>query len=173
MLFRSEDRGSAARNGELPWFGVGRMVQEFEKAAFGLKEIGDVSEPIQSPYGWHIIKLLDRKALPGFESRKAEIERQVKRDERANKGQQAFVNRLKKEYKLKIPRKNPIVEFYSLLENRSLTDSAFLAEAASLNKQVFSFAKKKFTQKDFLEYLKKNPNTGKVNPKDKIGRAHV
>jgi len=164
----SEDRGSAARNGELPWFGVGRMVQEFEKAAFALKEIGDISEPVQSPYGWHIIKLLDRKALPGFESRKAEIERQVKRDERANKGQQAFVNRLKKEYKLKIPRKNPVSEFYSLLENRTLTDSAFLAEAAPLNKRLFSFAKNNYTQQDFLEYLKKNPHSGKTSPKDII-----
>ena len=164
----SEDRGSAARNGELPWFGVGRMVQEFEKAAFALKDIGDISEPIQSPYGWHIIKLLDRKELPGYESRKAEIERQVKRDERANRGQQAFVNRLKKEYKLKTPKNNPIGEFYSLLENRTLTDSAFLAEAAPLNKQVLTFAKKKFTQKDFLEYLKKNPHSGKTGPKDII-----
>ena len=60
----SEDRGSAARKGELPWFGVGRMVQEFEQAAFALTEKGQISAPVQSPYGWHIIKLLDQKGLP-------------------------------------------------------------------------------------------------------------
>ena len=43
----SQDKGSATKKGELPWFGTGRMVPEFETAAFALKNIGDVSEPIQ------------------------------------------------------------------------------------------------------------------------------
>ena len=91
----SEDRASATKNGELPWFGTGRMVPEFETAAFEIKNIGDYSRPVQSAYGWHIIKLLDRKGLGTFESVKADIERKVKRDERANFGQQAFVAKLR------------------------------------------------------------------------------
>lgn len=164
----SEDRGSANKAGELPWFGIGRMVQEFEKAAFALKEIGDFSAPVQSAYGWHIIKLLDRKALPGFESRKAEIERQVKRDERSRMPQQAFVEKLKKEYKFKMPGKKNVEVYYKLLENRSLADSAFQAEAAQLNKPMFRFAKVKLTQSDFSAYLKQNAHSSKVSPKDII-----
>lgn len=164
----SEDRGSAAKNGELPWFGIGRMVKEFETAAFALKEVGDISEPVQSAYGWHIIKLLDKKGLPSYDSKKAEIERLIKRDERASKGQQSFVNKLKKEYKLKTLKGEYTAEFSNLLKDRTLTDSAFLAEAAALKKPMLQFAKKKFTQADFFEYLKKNPGTSKVSPADII-----
>lgn len=164
----SEDRGSAVKNGELPWFGIGRMVKEFETAAFALKEVGDISEPVQSAYGWHIIKLMDKKGLPSYESKKAEIERQIKRDERASKGQQVFVSKLKNDYKLKSLKGDHTTDFYNLLKDRTLTDSAFLAEAAALNKPMYQFAKKKLSQADFFEFLKKNPGTSKVSPKDII-----
>ncbi|MDD2283808.1 MAG: peptidylprolyl isomerase [Paludibacter sp.] len=166
----SEDRGSAARNGELPWFGTGRMVAEFEQAAFALKNTGDISEPVQSAYGWHIIKLLDTKPIPSFENKKADIERLVKRDERAQKGQQAFVEKLKKEYKLKINKGTQTEDFYALLQDRLLTDSAFLADAdaAKLKKTMFSFARKKYKQEDFLAYLKKNQASEKSSAKEII-----
>lgn len=151
----SEDRGSATRNGELPWFGSGRMIPEFENAAFALKNIGDVSTPIQSAFGWHIIKLLDRKGVASFETVKADIERNVKRDERANMGQKAFVDRLRKEYGYAVNTAY-VNEFSKLLENKTLADSVFQLEAAKLNKPLFTFAGKEFTQADFAAYLKKN-----------------
>jgi peptidyl-prolyl cis-trans isomerase SurA len=152
----SEDRGSAARKGELPWFGVGRMVQEFEKAAFALKEKGAISEPVQSPYGWHIIKLIDQKGLPTFDEKKAEIERQVKRDERAQLGQLAFINKLKREYKLKVQKGDILSGFIAALEGNVLADSAFKSKAQGLNKPVMKFAGKTVTQSDFYNYLLKN-----------------
>ncbi|MDD3489867.1 MAG: peptidylprolyl isomerase [Paludibacter sp.] len=157
----SEDRGSATRNGELPWFGSGRMIPEFENAAFALKNIGDVSAPIQSAFGWHIIKLLDRKGLAGFETVKADIERNVKRDERANMGQKAFVDRLRNEYGYAVNTAN-VNEFSKLLENKTLADSVFQLEVAKLNKPLFTFAGKEFTQADFAAYLKKNAYSDKT-----------
>jgi peptidyl-prolyl cis-trans isomerase D len=52
---------SAANGGDVGWMTRGRMVKPFEDAAFGLKKIGDISQPVQSQYGWHIIKLTGRK----------------------------------------------------------------------------------------------------------------
>ena len=53
----SVDSGSAKRDGNLGYFGKGKMVKEFEKVAFKL-EVGKISEPVKSQYGYHIIKRL-------------------------------------------------------------------------------------------------------------------
>lgn len=71
----SDDSGSAAKGGDLGFFARGRMVPEFESAVFALAEPGDVSEPVTSQFGVHIIKLTDRRAagpVP-FEQAKAQI----------------------------------------------------------------------------------------------------
>ncbi len=151
----SEDRGSATKNGELPWFGSGRMIPEFENAAFALKNTGDISTPIKSAYGWHIIKLLDKKGLETYENLKADLEQRVKRDERANLGQQTYVLKLRKDYNFKLNAEN-LTDFVRLLENKTLADSVFQVEIAKLNKPLLSFADKNFTQEDFASYLKKN-----------------
>lgn len=59
----STDTGSGANGGDLGWFGLGRMVPEFEKVAFNL-EIGKISDPIQSDFGWHIILKQGQEVRP-------------------------------------------------------------------------------------------------------------
>ena len=53
----SLDSGSAKRDGNLGYFGRGKMVKEFEKSAFNL-QTGQISEPVKTQYGYHIIKRL-------------------------------------------------------------------------------------------------------------------
>jgi peptidyl-prolyl cis-trans isomerase D len=69
----SQDR-SGQDGGDLGWFGRGRMVKPFEEAAFGLEKVGDISEPVQSQFGWHIIKLTGKRDT----NDKGEKEEQVK-----------------------------------------------------------------------------------------------
>ncbi len=57
----SIDTATAARGGDLGFFGQGRMVGEFERAAFALEKPGDISEIVKTPFGYHIIMLTDRK----------------------------------------------------------------------------------------------------------------
>ncbi len=72
----SDDSGSGANGGSLGSFGRGRMVPVFDQAAFSLP-IGEVSEPVKSPFGYHIIKVEER-GLKSFEEMKPQIETQLK-----------------------------------------------------------------------------------------------
>jgi parvulin-like peptidyl-prolyl isomerase len=59
----STDTGSKDKGGDLGWFGKGVMVAEFEQAAFSLK-VGEISQPIKSQFGYHIIQVLAHETVP-------------------------------------------------------------------------------------------------------------
>jgi len=73
----STDPGSKDKGGDLGWFGAGAMVAEFENAAYALK-VNEISAPVKSENGWHIIQVTDKKEKKKYEDMKKEIEYQVK-----------------------------------------------------------------------------------------------
>lgn len=70
----SEDPGAAKHDGKLGWIAHGQTVEEFDKAAFALKT-GEISKPVKSSFGWHIIKMIDRKMLDPYDSLRTSIMR--------------------------------------------------------------------------------------------------
>lgn len=68
----SQDPGSSRNGGELPWIQPGQTLPEFENAAFALK-VGEMSKPVLSPVGYHIIYMKGRKQLEPFDSLKTNI----------------------------------------------------------------------------------------------------
>lgn len=68
----SQDPGSARNGGELPWIQPGQTLKEFEDAAYALKE-GEMSRPVLSPVGYHIILMKGRKQLEPFDTLRADI----------------------------------------------------------------------------------------------------
>ncbi|UCG26723.1 MAG: peptidylprolyl isomerase, partial [Bacteroidales bacterium] len=159
----SDDRGTARNGGELPWFGTGRMVPEFEQAAFSLNEPGDISEPVRTSFGWHILKLIDKKPLGSFEEMKPDIKNKIARDTRSSLGKRSFVDKLKTGYDFRVNNER-LAEFYSTLNPAFLSNYSEMGTAGSLTGRLFSFADKTYTRQDFIGFIRKNP--GKVRTND-------
>ena len=92
----SKDPGSGKEGGSLGWFTKERMVPEFAETAFKLKK-GEISEPVKSQFGWHVIKVEDRrtKPLPDFAAVKPQIDQYLER-----KAQQDIVLALREKAKV-------------------------------------------------------------------------
>lgn len=97
----SDDDRSARRGGRLPWFQSGDMVPEFSEAAFSLDSNGQVSDPVKTRYGWHLIKRIDHKDLKSFEEMKPELEKELKESDRFQKVERGVVRRLRDKYDVK------------------------------------------------------------------------
>jgi peptidyl-prolyl cis-trans isomerase SurA len=94
----SEDESSNTKGGELPQFTTGKMIEEFEDAAFALKSNGAVSEPVKSRFGWHIIKRIEHTPPASFDAAKTELKNKISRDSRSERTKKVFLDRLKQEY---------------------------------------------------------------------------
>lgn len=149
----SDDKQSSDRGGQLAPFKGGKMPKDFEEAAFKLQKDGDISEPVMTPYGWHIIKRLDVKGLAPFDQLKGEIKARVQRDSRSQMGRVALIARVKKEngFKQNLANRDEILK---VLDTTYLQATWKASRADKLgNKEIIAFNKKSYGMKDFAQYL--------------------
>lgn len=164
----SEDQGSAANAGELPPFGTGRMIPSFEEASFKLQTPGQLAGPVQTPYGWHIIKLIEKQPVPTFEQSEAGLKQKVAKDSRSELNRTAFIKRVRTENRF--TEMAPVKELLLAQADTSLTAGRFKTEAylaklsnvpAAKSKKstvagatpVFTIGAKPYTVKDYADYV--------------------
>jgi peptidyl-prolyl cis-trans isomerase SurA len=151
----SDDRTSGKNGGQLAWFGTGRMVPEFEKAAFALKTDGEVSTPVRSSFGYHIIKLLEKKGIPSFDEMKGELKMKISKDSRSQLSRTAVIDRVKAENNFKEDLK-ALEELIKVVDTTYLNAKWDKEKAEKLLKNLFSIGNKSYTQFDFADYLEFN-----------------
>lgn len=92
----SEDKGTAIKGGELGWVNPGQTVTEFEKSMNGLK-LNEVSKPIKSPFGYHVIQVLERRSRDiGRQLDRAEVRDQL-RNKKTEENYQKWVRQIRQE----------------------------------------------------------------------------
>ena len=168
----SDDPGSSEKGGKLPEFGSGtttRMVPEFEEAAFQLNKDGDFSLPIQTDFGFHIIKRLELSPLASFESMKKELQTKVNRDDRSKKTQTALINKLKLEYNYSDYSKKGLKWFVKHIDSNYFKGK-WTASKLKKDNVLFTLKSQNFTQKQFANYIISNYRVPRTNAKDLINK---
>ena len=150
----SDHKESAARGGELNWFGAGEIISDFTEAAFSLVKNGDFTKPVRTVYGWHIIKRIDRKAPGTFEESRSYLESKINESYLNSISKKSFIEKLKKEYKFVI-NTNAFNWFAANI------DTMIIKGLSKYNRQgmpggiIYTFANQQLTTKDFASYIEK------------------
>lgn len=160
----SQDPGTARKGGELPWFGSGRMVKEFEEAAFSLSAENEISKPVKTQFGWHIIQLLEKKNIGPFEKEKNKLTKRVERDSRGKGSKESLVKRLKVEYKVREYKDQ--LGFVTQLLDSTIHKSKFTKPVLKKSKaskviltiddQLYGKKKVSFKVGDFVDFIVKS-----------------
>ncbi|UJP66267.1 peptidylprolyl isomerase [Mongoliitalea daihaiensis] len=154
----SEDMGTKNTGGKLPWISLGSVIPEFEAVAFALQEEGEISPPVKTPYGYHIIRLEERKPIAPYEEMEPMIKSRILRDSRSSLiGSQVAAMQKSR---------------YGFVENESATDTVkaiakdknmkeaiiSLEKAELMDQELFSIQTKTYTTRDFIAYLADREN---------------
>ena len=149
----SDDKQSNDKGGMLPSFKGGKFPPEFENVAFGLKNNNDYSEPVMTPFGWHIIKRNDLKPIPPFNEVKNEYKNRISRDSRSQMGRVALIAKIKKENNFTENIKNRD-ELIKVMDSTYLKATWKAENASKLgNKEIFKLSGKSYSQNDFAKFL--------------------
>ena len=163
----SDDQSSRTKGGELPQFGTGRMVESFEEAAFALAEDGDISAPVETQYGWHLIQRLEYQAPPSFEDTRRDLEKRLQRDSRSEQVRQSFIEKRKAEYGFTIDEKR-----FGQVVEATVVDSLLqpiVVKKGLAKKPILTIGKEKTAVADFLAFVEEKRARIDVTGRDAEG----
>lgn len=151
----SEDRSTAVKGGVLPSFGVGKMVREFEEATFSLKLPGDFSKPFQTPYGWHIVMLLEDNPVKLDDDLFLSVKQKIEKDSRSKLSNEFMITKLKDLYNIKIYKEN--FNFLRKIAVKEVSKSAWDNELLiDGDKKIFKIESKSYSLKELSDFIINN-----------------
>jgi peptidyl-prolyl cis-trans isomerase SurA len=151
----SDHKESAAKGGELNWFGTGEIISDFSEPAFALTDTGKYTLPVRTVYGWHIIKLKDKKAPGTFEETRSFLESRINQSFLNSLSKKSFVAKLKKEYNFKLN-----TEAYNWMVSH--TDTLIIGGQKKYERSsipaanIYSFANQQLSTIEFAGYVEKS-----------------
>jgi peptidyl-prolyl cis-trans isomerase SurA len=153
----SEDPGSKDKGGDLGFFDRRRMVQPFDSAAFSL-DVGEVSDLVRTPFGWHIIKVTEIKEYSPFEEQKESLKSEFKRGAMFKTAYTNYMEKARKDYNFVIDPsglKFLISKFDSTKTiNEANVDSLFTGEDRKV--VLATYEDGQISIEDMVQYLKTN-----------------
>ena len=159
----SEDRNTSFKGGRLDPFTSGQLNSiKFENMAFSLNTPNEVSPPLETKHGWHIIKLYSKNKLKPIAEMKSILLNKIKRSSRSSIISDSFYAMLLDKYNLNYDNKN-LKYFLSIIN-----DSWEMPDTIEENKILIKIHNKNYTFLDFATYIKENKKFVKLKNKENI-----
>lgn len=156
----SQDPGSAARGGRLNWFGSGMMVAEFDSVAFAIN-VGEVSNPFRTAFGWHIIRKLDARSIASYEEMHDQLAQSIQGNN--DMPRLAFIARKAQEYQARLLEDN-LDKVENMAENSgAVLDSTLLATFARCDLPIYLVRGDAYTLAEMMPALPVSAVRGAAN----------
>ena len=148
----SNDKNTSSLGGKLKPFTSGQLNSfPFEKAAFELQEAGQISKPIQTKFGWHILKLYSKSKLSSFEKSKPSLLKKIRNNSRSSIISNSFYNKLMRKYSVSY--KNDLTYFINELNGMDNNNPWVIPNNIEKNKLLISFNNVELNYFDFANYI--------------------
>lgn len=148
----SGDKSTVRRGGMLEPFGSNQMVGAFEDASFALENDGDVSDPVRTKYGYHLIKLIGKQPIGGFDDTKADIMRRLQRAGRYQDARDHFVRRAQRQYGFQ-ENDSLYLAFRAAVDSGLLINTWRARRLADREAPLFSLGNTAFTSGQFADHV--------------------
>lgn len=151
----SDHKETGKKGGDIGWLAISsNFPSDFKEAAFAISGDGMVSPPVQTRFGWHIVKRLGSRDLPPFDSLKTDLKTKIQQDARISVAKEKMIANIKKQYQFKETK--CYADFYAVVDSTISMGLWSVDKAKGLNKTMFTLGDQTFSQQDFASYLEKN-----------------
>jgi len=167
----SEDLASKNSGGSLPWISLGTVIPEFERVAFALNEEGEISPPVKTPYGFHIIRLEERRPIASFEEMEPVIKSRILRDSRSGLIQSQVTAIQKSRYSFN-ENEALISDVQAIINQQSENSIKEALEIKNLSDSVlFSIENDRKTVGDYLKFLEEEKGNVRIGSRNSLSSS--